>query len=85
MKRLYCVLTVFLAVSLAWACAQEAHDMPKNVIKTFSVLGDSYSTFEGYIPEGNAWWYSSSPQGPNDVVKVEDTWWHRPFCRESLH
>ena len=46
---------------------------------TVAVLGDSYSTFAGYIPEGNAWWYSSRPQGPNDVVKVEDTWWSQ-FC-----
>lgn len=88
MKRFYCAFAVFFAVSLAYACAQEipqvtpspgtaSPDTPENVIKTFSVLGDSYSTFEGYIPEGNAWWYSSKPQGPNDVVKVEDTWWHQ--------
>ena len=25
--------------------------------KTISFLGDSYTTFEGYIPEGNAIWY----------------------------
>ena len=46
---------------------------------TVAVLGDSYSTFLGHIPDGNAWWYSSRPQGPNDVVKVEDTWWNQ-FC-----
>ena len=46
---------------------------------TVAVLGDSYSTFLGHIPEGNAYWYSSKPQGENDVVKVEDTWWHQ-FC-----
>ena len=85
MKRFYCAFAVFFAVSLAYACAQEIPQVtpspgtPENVIKTFSVLGDSYSTFEGYIPEGNDWWYSSNPQGPNDVVKVEDTWW-RQFC-----
>ena len=46
---------------------------------TAVILGDSYSTFLGYIPEGNAAWYSSRAQGPNDVVKVDDTWW-RQFC-----
>lgn len=45
-------------------------------VKTFSVIGDSYSTFEGYIPEGNVSWYSARPNGENDVTKVEQTWWY---------
>ena len=49
---------------------------------TVAVLGDSYSTFEGYIPEGNASWYFTRPQGENDVVRVEDTWWHQ-FCAKA--
>lgn len=50
--------------------------------RTVAVLGDSYSTFADYIPEGNATWYSAKPQGENDVVKVEDTWWHQ-FCQKN--
>lgn len=44
-----------------------------------SILGDSYSTFEGYVVEGNELWYGSSPQWDrgNDVVRVWNTWWHR--------
>ena len=44
-----------------------------------SILGDSYSTFEGYVVEGNELWYGSSPQWDrgNDVVRVWDTWWHQ--------
>ena len=44
-----------------------------------SILGDSYSTFEGYVAEGNELWYGSSPQWNrgNDVVRVWDTWWHQ--------
>lgn len=41
-----------------------------------SVLGDSYSTFEGYVPEGNRVWYS--PKVVNDrtdVTDVRQTWW----------
>ncbi len=39
-----------------------------------SVLGDSYSTFQGCIPEGNAVYY---PRGEgNDVTKAEECWWH---------
>lgn len=40
-----------------------------------SILGDSYSTFEGFIPEGSAIWYYASPSDRTDVTKVEETWW----------
>lgn len=39
-----------------------------------SVLGDSYSTFEGLIPEGYDIWYSPSTQG-NDVDAPDQVWW----------
>ena len=44
--------------------------------KYVSVLGDSYSTFEGAIPKGNAIWYFKR-NNPNqtDVNRVEQTWW----------
>lgn len=42
---------------------------------TVSILGDSYSTFEGFIPEGNEIWYFASPQKRIDVTRVEETWW----------
>ena len=37
-----------------------------------SVLGDSYSTFEGINPPGYAPFY---PNDRNDVTEVEQTWW----------
>lgn len=37
------------------------------------ILGDSYSTFAGHIPEGYISYY---PQDGVDVSSVEDTWWH---------
>lgn len=40
--------------------------------KTLSILGDSISTFAGYIPSGNATWY---PNGT--VTNVTDTWWYK--------
>lgn len=42
-----------------------------------SILGDSYSTFEGYIPEGYIAWYKPVPKEgrPTDVTKPEQTWW----------
>jgi lysophospholipase L1-like esterase len=44
--------------------------------KSMAVLGDSYSTFEGAIPEGNAIWYFKQ-NNPNqtDVNSVDQTWW----------
>ena len=41
-------------------------------VKKVSVMGDSYSTFQGAIPQGYANYYPS--QG-NDVSQLEQTWW----------
>jgi len=39
------------------------------------IMGDSYSTYEGYIPEGYLFYYSDGRK-ENPVVKgVEKTWW----------
>ena len=40
--------------------------------KTLSILGDSISTYAGYIPAGNANYYTGSNCG---VSSVDDTWW----------
>ena len=41
-----------------------------------SVLGDSYSTFQGYIPEGNeTWYYTPADTSRTDVDNVTQTWW----------
>ena len=40
--------------------------------KSVSILGDSLSTFKGYIPEDNYQYY---PNSINDVTTVEQTWW----------
>lgn len=76
MKRLFCILTVILHVTLVSSCTRDKG------ISTFSILGDSYSTFEGHIPQGNACWYFTTPNGSNDVTSVEQTWWHQ-FGKEK--
>ena len=43
------------------------------VKQTVAVLGDSYSTFEGFIPKGYATWYTTAVQKATDVNKVEQT------------
>ena len=40
--------------------------------KKLSILGDSISTFKGYIPSGQSYEYSGSNRGVNSV---DDTWW----------
>lgn len=44
--------------------------------KTFSILGDSYSTFQGHIPEKYQYYYPL-PHNVDDVLRVEDTWWYQ--------
>ena len=51
--------------------------------RTFSILGDSYSTFNGYIPEGNVTYYPC-PEKVDDVLRVEDTWWHQLMQRTGM-
>lgn len=42
--------------------------------KNVSIYGDSISTFAGYIPEGNATYYTGLNAG---VASVNDTWWKK--------
>ena len=47
--------------------------------KTVSILGDSYSTFEGYNRPRYDVWYPNEAQG---VMHVEQTWW-KMLCDEG--
>ncbi len=41
-----------------------------------SILGDSYSTYQNYIPEGNEVWYFDPHDSKHtDVSDVRQTWW----------
>lgn len=40
------------------------------------IFGDSYSTFEGYIPKGYNVYYRTI-DGKTDVRAVEETWWYQ--------
>lgn len=40
-----------------------------------SILGDSYSTYEGWVPKGHNTWYDSNHR--NDVDSVNQTWWYQ--------
>lgn len=47
--------------------------------KTVSILGDSYSTFEGFVdPATNEmWYYAKVNENNTDVDNVRKTWWHK--------
>lgn len=75
MKHFYLLSTFILLALLTGSCSvQNGRDF-----RSVAILGDSYSTFDGFVPEGNAIWYSSVPNGRNDVTSVEQTWW-KQFC-----
>ncbi len=63
MRKLILTLS-FIACTLS-SCAQ-----------TVSILGDSYSTFEGYVtPSTNEMWYYAHNGNKTDVSDVTQTWW----------
>lgn len=53
-------------------------DTCKINVRTFSVLGNSISTYSGYIPSGYANYYTASR------IAVEDTWWMLLSAKEDL-
>lgn len=71
MKKLYlATLISFITFSVAWA--------QKEYSKSVTIFGDSYSTFEGYLTPSNnePWYFLDRHQMDNDVIAVENTWWH---------
>jgi lysophospholipase L1-like esterase len=49
------------------------------VAQSVSILGDSYSTYEGFVtPSTNElWYYAKSKPERTDVSDVRQTWWHQ--------
>ena len=53
--------------------------------KTVSILGDSYSTFEGYLTpaENYVWYFEKYNPKQTDVEDVSQTWWHQLISRQG--
>ena len=62
-------IAILVLLQLAAVAAVSAQNRQR-----ISILGDSYSTFVGYIPEGNAIWYDGTTR-QTDVTAVQQTWW----------
>ena len=72
------IKTILLSLFFYWGnstiCAQQYKPC-------VSILGDSYSTYEGYVtPVTNEVWYYAKPGQKTDVESVKQTWWHRLIC-----
>ena len=92
MKRILFSLTVLMATLIA--CGQNPNqssklNAPSSTLQApsstlrVSILGDSYSTYEGYLtPDTNAVWYWDHEWDCTDVRSVRQTWWHQ-LLRET--
>ena len=49
------------------------------------ILGDSYSTYEGYIPRGYATYYGKETKWPAKLRDHTYTWWHRYLTDTDSH
>ena len=67
-----------------WVAGADGYPIPSGLLadttplsaepKKVSVIGDSISTFRGYIPYGYSTYY---PRADGSFLKVEDMYWHR--------
>lgn len=75
-------LKFYLWLSLLFVCVFSLWGQ-----KRVSVLGDSYSTFGGYVsPATNLCWYNGTDgrkDKKNDVKQVEETWWHQLIAQKG--
>ncbi len=55
--------------------------MRKNTI----IIGDSYSTFRGYVPHGYEVYYAEEIIRETDLTCVEDTWWYQVMEEAGLN
>lgn len=85
-KTLISITMALLSVACANGTPSVATEALQDEPLRISIFGDSYSTFEGYIPSTHEPWYA--PEGSpfckapnNDVTKVEQTWWWKVIDR----
>ena len=50
--------------------------------RSIGILGDSISTFAGFVPEESKCYYPSA--AGTDVLRVEQTWWHLLMDRHCM-
>ena len=73
MKRKFLILFAVFLACFNFLCCKQPED--KLSLGNVMILGDSHSTFSGYIPDDYISWYKPETD-TNNVTRVEDTWWH---------
>lgn len=88
MSRLNSFLYILFFIFLTLSCSKEELECSNctNISLTkdmkVSILGDSYSTFQGYLsPNANPTYY---PNLKTEVTDVTQTWWHLFITRNNL-
>ncbi len=81
MRKILLTAILLIATTVSFAS-----DITKNDTLRYSILGDSYSTYEGYLtPDTNLIWYfhptNKELHSKNDVRSVEQTWWYQVIER----
>jgi hypothetical protein len=73
-KKTYAIALLLLCCSMVMAQT-----------KSVSILGDSYSTYEGFVsPATNAIWYETkNAPKKTDVSSVRQTWWHQVISKKG--
>lgn len=72
MKRKLGHLALIFIAFIQMSCTKD----PTEKETSFSILGDSYSTFEGFVtPESNDVWYNLPPDNYINVTNVSQMWW----------
>ena len=77
---------VYTAPPISKTIKEEINDIKSG---SFSIVGDSFSTFKNWIPQGNAVWYppeeGTGGNGTgNDVTSVQQTWWWQIADRTGM-
>ena len=86
-KKLLRIIVLLLTAPMTlWSCDAELPDSPydpsdSTAIWKVSIMGDSYSTFEGWSNRDvagnpNDYYVYYPHEGNTDVTSVEKTWWH---------
>lgn len=73
MKRKFLILFAIFLICYNLSGCKQPED--KLSLGNVMILGDSHSTFTGFIPDGYISWYKPETD-TNNVTRVEDTWWH---------
>ncbi len=53
--------------------------------KNAMIIGDSYSTFRGFVPEGYEVYYAEEIIRETDLTQVSQTWWYQVMEDTGLH